>query len=74
MTLTCETSKETNVKWFIDDEELKKSTDRIVMKDDGKQHFLVIKKVTMADAKTYTCTVGPETTTAKLTVTGMIIN
>lgn len=72
MVLHCEVSKaKAPVKWFKDGQEIIPSKN-VVIKVDGKKHFLIIKKASKKDIGEYACDCGTDKTIAKLNIEGKI--
>uniref|UniRef100_T1JH06 Titin n=1 Tax=Strigamia maritima TaxID=126957 RepID=T1JH06_STRMM len=67
VTFVCDTSEETPVNWTHNGKEITLQP-KFDLLDEGKRHYLTIKKVSKDDAGEYKCTVFNEKTTAKLTV------
>lgn len=67
--LDCELSKDVDVTWYHNEEELKPSN-MVTIKADGKRRTLTIKKVKDQDKGQYVCDCGTDKTTAALHIEG----
>ncbi|XP_054276640.1 titin-like [Macrosteles quadrilineatus] len=70
VTLECETSHTVSTKWQHNGVDLSGMDHRELVQE-GRSHRLIIKRATLRDAGTYTCSVKGQITTCEVTVHGM---